>query len=300
MTFKNISFLGLGVMGYPMAGHLSAKTDAKITVYNRTESKSDQWLKDHHGRKTLTPADAAHDADLIFLCVGNDDDLREILIGENGVIHGIKDGAVIVDHTTVSANIAREMHETFMQKGVHFIDAPVSGGQAGAENGVLTVMCGGDRDIYDRVAPIIKQSYARECRYMGKSGSGQQTKMVNQICIAGVLQGLAEGLALGMRSGLDMDELLAVISKGSAQSWQMENRGHTMVRDEFDFGFAVDWIYKDLGIALDEAKLHDGLKMEMTEAVRGYYNELQKQGHGRKDASALIKRLNKDMKKTAA
>jgi 3-hydroxyisobutyrate dehydrogenase len=291
MSIKNISFLGLGVMGFPMAGHLSVKTDANITVYNRTKAKSNQWLEKFSGNIALTPQEAANDADLILLCVGNDNDLREVLIGEHGIIHSVKESAIIADHTTVSANISREMYELFTAKGVSFMDAPVSGGQAGAENGALTVMVGGNKETYDLIEPIFKKAYARECRYMGKSGSGQQTKMVNQICIGGALQGLAEGLALGMRSGLDMDELLAVISKGSAQSWQMENRGTTMVRDEFDFGFAVDWIYKDLGIALDEAAQHDGLKMALTDTLHKYYKELQEQGHGRKDASALIKRL---------
>lgn len=292
MTFNKISFLGLGVMGYPMAGHLSAKTNANITVYNRTEAKSNQWLNTFNGEKALTPKAAAHDADLILLCVGNDDDLRQVLTDENGVIHNVKKGAIIVDHTTVSADVSREMYEACAEKGVQFLDAPISGGQAGAENGQLTIMIGGNKEAFDKVAPLFRDVYARECRYMGPSGAGQQTKMVNQICIAGALQGLAEGLALGMRAGLDMDEVLAVISKGSAQSWQMENRGSTMVRDEFDFGFAVDWIYKDLGIALDEAGHYDDLKLALTETIRGYYHELQEQGLGRKDASALIKRLN--------
>ena len=291
MSFKNVSFLGLGIMGYPMAGHLSTKTDADITVYNRTKIKSEQWVEDYNGHITLTPEEAANDADLIFLCVGNDDDLREVLTGPEGAIHSVRSGAVIVDHTTVSADVSREMHSVFSKKDVSFIDAPVSGGQAGAENGVLTVMCGGSPAVFDAVEPLIRQAYARECRYMGPSGAGQLTKMVNQICIAGTLQGLAEGLALGMRGGLDMDEVLAVISKGSAQSWQMENRGATMVRDQFDFGFAVDWIYKDLGIALDEAQQHEGLVLALTDTIHNYYKELQEQGHGRKDASSLIKRL---------
>ncbi|AEP09945.1 NAD(P)-dependent oxidoreductase [Micavibrio aeruginosavorus] len=287
---QKISFLGLGVMGYPMAGHLAKKSGADVTVYNRSVAKADQWLGEYQGRKALTPADAARDADLICLCVGNDDDLRQVLTGENGVADTVKAGAIIVDHTTVSADVSREMVAFFADKGVTFLDCPVSGGQAGAVNGVLTIMCGGDRAAYDKVAPIFKTVYAREMRHMGNSGAGQLTKMVNQMCIAGVLQGLAEGLSFGMKSGLDMDEVLAVISAGSAQSWQMENRGKTMVRDQFDFGFAVDWIYKDLGIALDEAK-NNGANLPITAQLREFYKELSDQGFGRCDASALIKRL---------
>ncbi len=287
---QKISFLGLGVMGYPMAGHLAKKSGADVTVYNRSVAKADQWLGEYQGRKALTPADAARDADLICLCVGNDDDLRQVLTGENGVADTVKAGAIIVDHTTVSADVSREMAAFFADKGVTFLDCPVSGGEAGAVNGVLTIMCGGDRAAYDKVVPIFKTVYAREIRHMGNSGAGQLTKMVNQMCIAGVLQGLAEGLSFGMKSGLDMDEVLAVISAGSAQSWQMENRGKTMVRDQFDFGFAVDWIYKDLGIALDEAK-NNGANLPITAQLREFYKELSDQGFGRCDASALIKRL---------
>ena len=288
--FKNISFLGLGVMGYPMAGHLAKKSGSAITVYNRTEAKADKWLSEYEGTKALTPAEAAKGQDLICLCVGNDDDLCNVLTGANGVAETVKEGAVIVDHTTVSADVSREMAAFFADKGVTFLDAPVSGGEAGAVNGVLTVMVGGDKAAYDKVAPLFKNVYAREIRHMGESGAGQLTKMVNQMCIAGVLQGLAEGLSFGMKSGLDMDEVLAVISAGSAQSWQMENRGKTMVADKFDFGFAVDWIYKDLGIALDEAE-NNGAVLNMTRQIRDYYKELQDEGHGRCDASALIKRL---------
>lgn len=288
--FKNISFLGLGVMGYPMAGHLAKKSGSAITVYNRTAAKADKWLSEYEGTKALTPAEAAKGQDLICLCVGNDDDLRNVLTGVNGVAETVKEGAVIVDHTTVSADVSREMAAFFADKGVTFLDAPVSGGEAGAVNGVLTVMVGGDKAAYDKVAPLFKNVYAREIRHMGESGAGQLTKMVNQMCIAGVLQGLAEGLSFGMKSGLDMDEVLAVISAGSAQSWQMENRGKTMVADKFDFGFAVDWIYKDLGIALDEAE-NNGAVLNMTRQIRDYYKELQDEGHGRCDASALIKRL---------
>ncbi|MEC8665045.1 MAG: NAD(P)-dependent oxidoreductase [Pseudomonadota bacterium] len=287
---KNISFLGLGVMGYPMAGHLANKSGCAITVYNRTEAKADKWLGEYKGAKAVTPAEAAKDQDLICLCVGNDDDLRNVLTGPNGVAETVKEGAIVVDHTTVSADVSREMSAYFADKGVTFLDAPVSGGEAGAVNGVLTVMVGGDKAAYDKVAPLFKQVYAREIRHMGDSGAGQLTKMVNQMCIAGVLQGLAEGLSFGMKSGLDMDEVLAVISAGSAQSWQMENRGKTMVADKFDFGFAVDWIYKDLGIALDEAE-NNGAVLNMTRQIREYYKELQDAGHGRCDASALIKRL---------
>ena len=277
-------------MGHPMAGHLAKKSGADVKVYTRSVAKADQWLGEYQGRKALTPADAARDADLICLCVGNDDDLRQVLTGENGVADTVKAGAIIVDHTTVSADVSREMAAFFADKGVTFLDCPVSGGEAGAVNGVLTIMCGGDRAAYDKVVPIFKTVYAREIRHMGNSGAGQLTKMVNQMCIAGVLQGLAEGLSFGMKSGLDMDEVLAVISAGSAQSWQMENRGKTMVRDQFDFGFAVDWIYKDLGIALDEAK-NNGANLPITAQLREFYKELSDQGFGRCDASALIKRL---------
>lgn len=287
---NKISFLGLGVMGYPMAGHLAKKSGADITVYNRTEAKTDKWLSEYEGTKAVTPAEAAKDQDLICLCVGNDDDLRKVLTGEDGVADTVKQGAIIADHTTVSAAVSREMAAFFAEKDVTFLDAPVSGGEAGAVNGALTIMVGGDKQAYEKIAPLFKNVYAREIRHMGESGTGQITKMVNQMCIAGVLQGLAEGLSFGMKSGLDMDEVLAVISAGSAQSWQMENRGKTMVRDEFDFGFAVDWIYKDLGIALDEAR-NNGATLKMTAQIRDYYKELQDQGHGRCDASALIKRL---------
>lgn len=287
---KNISFIGLGVMGYPMAGHLAQKTDLTVTVYNRTPAKADQWLQDYKGNSAATPAEAARNADIAFLCVGNDHDLEQVLAGEKGVIHTIQPGAIIVDHTTVSADISRRMYQTFSDKGVSFIDAPVSGGQAGAQNGALSVMCGGDQAAFDRVAPIIRQAYGKEVRLIGPSGAGQTAKMLNQICIASTVQGLSEALAFGQKAGLNMEEVLAVISKGAAQSWQMENRSATMLQDKFDFGFALDWMIKDLGIALTEAARH-GAALPNTQTILEYYKELSAQGHGRLDTSALIKRL---------
>lgn len=277
-------------MGFPMAGHLAEKSGAEVTVYNRTAAKADAWLEKYNGQKADTPKQVAQDADLIFLCVGNDDDLRQVLTGTDGVIEGVKEGAVIVDHTTVSAEIAREMHDVLKEKGCGFLDAPVSGGQAGAENGQLTVMVGGDQLHFELAEPIIKNCYAKEIRLMGEPGAGQLTKIVNQVCIAGLLQGLSEGLAFGLKAGLDMDQVLAVIGKGAAQSWQMDNRGKTMVRDEFDFGFAVDWMIKDLQIALDEAR-KNGSDLSVTETILSFYQDLQNGGHGRLDTSSLIKRL---------
>lgn len=291
-TGIHVAFLGLGVMGAPMAGHLLQKAGCVVTVYNRTKTKADEWLKANpSGMIAPTPAAAAQDADIIFLCVGNDDDLRQILSGDNGVVYGVKAGAVIVDHTTVSARVTREMADLFAVKGVDYIDAPVSGGQAGAVNGALTVMCGGQAAVFEKVAPIIRAAYARECCLMGPVGAGQTTKMVNQICIAGTLQGLSEGLTFGMKSGLDMDEVIAVIGKGAAQSWQMDNRGKTMVRGEFDFGFALDWMIKDLSIVVDEAQAN-GAILDVTRQILDFYKELSADGNGRCDTSALIKRLN--------
>lgn len=287
---KNISFLGLGVMGYPMAGHLASKTDMNVTVYNRTFAKAESWTKQYKGRAVATPAEAAKDADIIFICVGNDQDLAPVLTGPGGVIETLKAGAIIVDHTTVSADISRRMYETFKAKGVRFLDAPVSGGQAGAEKGALSVMVGGDRDVFDTVAPIMRQAYGKEVRLIGASGAGQTAKMLNQICIAATVQGLSEALAFGQKAGLNMDEVLAVISKGAAQSWQMENRSPTILQDKFDFGFALDWMIKDLGIAIEEAKRH-GAKVPGTETILEYYKELSASGFGRMDTSALIKRL---------
>lgn len=289
---NKISFLGLGVMGYPMAGHLSRKSGAEVTVYNRTLAKAEKWKSEFDGKTVETPAEAAQDADLLCICVGNDDDLREVLTGKKGVIATIKPGAMIVDHTTVSARISREMYALFKEKGVSFIDAPVSGGQAGAENGALTIMCGGDRAAFEKIEPLLRTCYAKQIKLMGESGAGQLTKMVNQICIAGLLQGLSEGLAFGMKAGLPMDSVIDVISEGAAGSWQMKNRGKTMARGEFDFGFALDWMIKDLGIALEEAAQNHA-DLSETKRIFDFYQELSGEGYGRKDTSALIKRLTK-------
>lgn len=300
---RTVSFLGLGVMGYPMAGHLATRTDCAVTVYNRTPAKAEKWLREHgKGRMAATPREAALGADIVLLCVGNDDDLRHVLTGPDGVAESVRAGAVIVDHTTVSADISREMHDFFAARNVAFMDAPVSGGQAGAVNGVLTIMAGGAADIFDRVAPLLRSAYAREMRLMGPVGSGQITKMANQMCIAANLQGVAEALAFALKAGLNTDDVLAVMSKGSAQSWQMENRGATMVADKFDFGFAVDWIIKDLHIALEEAA-RNGARLEITPQILRFYEELSAAGNGSCDASVLIRRLRDDLPaavKTAA
>lgn len=290
MTMRNISFLGLGVMGYPMAGHIATKTSLKTTVYNRTMAKTENWMGQYKGRAAATPAEAAKDADIIFLCVGNDHDLEQVLTGVNGVLESAKPGAIIVDHTTVSAAISRRMYKTFKNKNVSFLDAPVSGGQMGAEKGALSVMVGGDRESFDVAAPIMRQAYGREVRLIGTPGAGQTAKMLNQICIAATVQGLSEALAFGQKAGLNMEEVLAVISKGAAQSWQMDNRGQTMLQDKFDFGFALDWMIKDLGIAIEEAS-HHGAKLPGTETILDYYKQLSAQGDGRLDTSALMKRL---------
>jgi 3-hydroxyisobutyrate dehydrogenase-like beta-hydroxyacid dehydrogenase len=281
-----IAFIGLGVMGAPMAGHLADKTAAAVTVYNRTAAKAEAWLARHKGAAAATPAEAAQDADFIFSCVGNDDDLRGVLRGI-----GAKPGAVIVDHTTTSAEVAREMAEMLAAQGCAFIDAPVSGGEAGAVNGTLTVMAGGDAQAFARVEPLLRASYAKEARLLGPAGAGQLAKMVNQLCIAGVLQGLSEALALGMKTGLPMEDVLDVIGKGAAQSWQMDNRGKTMLRGEFDFGFAVDWMIKDLGIALAEAG-RNGLSLPLAQHVLEQYEALSAAGGGRLDTSALIRRAS--------
>lgn len=287
---KNVSFLGLGVMGAPMAGHLANKTESNLTIYNRTAGKAEQWAKTFKGSVAITPAEAARNANIIFLCVGNDQDLEQVLTGPDGVVETVAPGTIIVDHTTVSADISRRMYARFKNIGVDFLDAPVSGGQAGAEKGVLSVMVGGDQQAFDTVAPIIRQAYGKEVRLIGPSGAGQTAKMLNQICIAATVQGLSEALAFGQKAGLNMEEVLAVISKGAAQSWQMENRSATMLQDKFDFGFALDWMIKDLGIAIEEAKRH-GASVPGTETILSYYKELSGQGHGRLDTSALIKRL---------
>lgn len=281
-------------MGYPMAGHLARKSGVPVTVYNRTEAKAAQWRGEYDGGMASSPVEAATDADLVFSCVGNDDDLRAVMLGKGGVITEVKPGAVIVDHTTVSAEISQELAAAFAEKGCFFLDAPVSGGQSGAENGVLTVMVGGDAAAFAMAGPVMRSAYAREVRLMGASGAGQLTKMVNQICIAGLLQGLSEGLAFGQKAGLDMKEVIEVIGKGAAQSWQMDNRGQTMIEGEFDFGFAVDWMVKDLKIALAEA-VKNGAALDTTETILGYYRELQDKDCGRLDTSSLIKRLTSSL-----
>ena len=283
-----VAFVGLGVMGYPMAGYL-AKAGHDVTVYNRTTAKAETWRAEFGGEVALSPKAAATDADIVFSCVGNDDDVREVLLGEAGVLAGIADGAAIVDHTTASASIAREIAETAAAQGAGFLDAPVSGGQAGAQNGQLTIMVGGDNETFARVRPVM-DCYAKAITLIGPVGSGQLAKMVNQICIAGVVQGLAEGLHFAKQAGLDPAVVIESISKGAAQSWQMENRWETMVAGEFDFGFAVDWMRKDLAIALDEAG-QNGAKLELTRLVDTFYAEVQQRGGSRWDTSSLIARL---------
>ncbi len=290
-----VAFLGLGVMGYPMAGHLKAKGSHELTVYNRTAAKADKWVAQHGGKggakSAMTPKQAAEGQDFVMACVGNDNDLREVMLGENGAFHGMKKGALLVDHTTASAAIARELHAEAKKRGFDFIDAPVSGGQAGAENGALTVMCGGDSEPFGRAEKVIA-AYARACNLMGSPGSGQLAKMVNQICIAGLVQGLAEGLHFAMKAGLDVEKLIATISKGAAQSWQMENRYKTMAAGKFDFGFAVDWMRKDLDICLSEAR-RNGANLPVTALVDQFYSEVQKMGGKRWDTSSLIARLER-------
>jgi len=285
-----VAFLGLGVMGYPMARHLAAKGH-EVTVYNRTTAKADAWVSENGGRAARTPREAAQGQEIVFACVGNDDDLRQVTTGADGAFHGMSQGAIFVDHTTASAEVARELYAAAKDKGFSFIDAPVSGGQAGAENGVLTVMCGGDADAYARAEPAI-MSFARACRLMGEAGAGQLTKMINQICIAGLVQGLAEGIHFGKRAGLDIEAVLDVISKGAAGSWQMENRGKTMNQGKFDFGFAVDWMRKDLSIVLGEAR-KNGASLPVTALVDQFYADVQKMGGNRWDTSSLIARLEK-------
>ncbi|MGP9822726.1 NAD(P)-dependent oxidoreductase [Salinarimonas sp. NSM] len=285
-----VAFLGLGVMGYPMARHLAGKGH-EVTVYNRTQSKAERWVSEHGGAFAKTPRAAAEGQEIVFACVGNDDDLREVTIGAEGAFKGMAKGAVFVDHTTASAEVARELSALSWEKGFGFVDAPVSGGQAGAENGALTVMCGGDEATFERVEPVI-QAYAKMCRLIGPAGSGQLTKMVNQICIAGVVQGLAEAVHFGKRAGLDMEAVLDTISKGAAGSWQMENRWKTMAKGEFDFGFAVDWMRKDLNIVLDEAR-KNGATLALTALVDQYYADVQKMGGKRWDTSSLVARLEK-------
>jgi 3-hydroxyisobutyrate dehydrogenase-like beta-hydroxyacid dehydrogenase len=288
---QRAAWIGLGVMGYPMAGHLKSKASIPVTVYNRTGAKAEKWAAQFKDKTAPTPAEAARDADIVFACVGNDDDLRQVTTGPDGAFQTMKKGAVFVDHTTASADVARELHAAAKAKGLGFVDAPVSGGQAGAENGVLTVMCGGEQGDFDKAAPLIAH-YSRMCRLLGAPGSGQLAKMVNQICIAGLVQGLSEAVNFGMKAGLDMESVVEVISKGAAGSWQMENRHKTMIAGKFDFGFAVDWMRKDLGICLAEAN-NNGVSLPITALIDQFYADVQKMGGKRWDTSSLIARLQR-------
>jgi len=283
-----VTFTGLGVMGYPMAGFL-ARAGHDVTVFNRTTSKAGAWQKEFGGSMAMSPRAAATGAEIVFCCVGNDDDVRQVILGADGVLAGATKGSVIVDHTTASARVACEVYQLARRKGIDFLDAPLSGGQAGAESGQLTIMVGGERSVYDRILPVM-ECYAKACTLIGEVGCGQKAKMVNQICIAGIVQGLSEGLHFAKRANLDVAAVIGAISKGAAQSWQMENRWQTMVDDKFDFGFAVEWMRKDLKIALDEAgKL--GARLEMTKLVDRFYEEIEALGGGRFDTSSLIRRL---------
>ena len=288
ITPRRVAFLGLGVMGHPMAGHL-ARAGHHVTVYNRTASKAEAWAEEYGGSAAPTPAAAAAGADIVFACVGNDADLRSVVLGETGAFKGMKRSAIFVDHTTASADVARELHGEALRLGLNFIDAPVSGGQAGAVNGLLTVMCGGDAEPFEAIQPVA-MAFSKAVTRVGESGAGQLAKMVNQVCIAGVVQGLAEAIAFGQKAGLDMKQVLDVIGKGAAQSWQMDNRGKTMVDDQFEFGFAVDWMRKDLGLVLDEAR-HNGAKLPLTALVDQFYADVQAMGGRRWDTSSLIRRL---------
>jgi len=284
------AFIGLGVMGFPMAGYLAARGYG-VTVFNRSPDTAQRWLEQNGGTGAETPADAARGADVVFCCVGNDDDVREVILGESGALQSMSPGAVLVDHTTASATLARELHAVAGEREVGFLDAPLSGGQAGAENGQLTIMVGGDEDVFEHARPVM-ESYAKAITHIGPAGSGQLAKMVNQVCIAGLLQGLSEGLHFALRAELDIEKVISAISKGAAQSWQMDHRWQTMVNGQFDFGFAVDWMRKDLGIALDEAN-SNGARLELTELVDRYYAEVQALGGRRWDTSSLIARLEK-------
>jgi 3-hydroxyisobutyrate dehydrogenase len=287
-----VAFIGLGVMGYPMAGHLKNKGGHDVTVYNRTTAKAEKWAGEYGGSHAPTPAKAADGKDFVFACVGNDDDLRAVTTGKDGAFSTMKEGSVFIDNTTASAEVARELAAEAEKRGVGFIDAPVSGGQAGAENGVLTVMCGGEQSVFERAKPVI-DCYARMVGLMGPSGAGQLTKMVNQICIAGLVQGLAEGIHFGKKAGLDIEKVIGVISKGAAGSWQMENRYKTMNEAKYDFGFAVDWMRKDLGICLSEAN-NNGAKLPVTALVDQFYKEIQQLGGKRWDTSSLLARLEQN------
>ena len=286
-----VAFLGLGVMGYPMAGHLKNKGGHEVTVYNRTAVKAEQWVKQFGGKSAATPKAAAEGQDFVMCCVGNDNDLREVTLGANGAFQAMGKGKIFVDHTTASATIARELHAAGKKAGFDVIDGPVSGGQAGAENGVLTVMCGGEAEPFGRAEKVIA-AYARACNLIGAPGAGQLTKMVNQICIAGLVQGLAEALHFGKKAGLDIEKVIATISKGAAQSWQMENRYKTMAAGKFDFGFAVEWMRKDLGICLGEAR-NNGANLPITALIDQFYSEIQAMGGKRWDTSSLIALLDR-------
>ena len=285
---EKTAFIGLGVMGYPMAGHLK-KSGHQVTVYNRTSAKAEQWVKEFGGSKTETPAEAASGADFVMSCVGNDNDLRQVTIGEKGAFEGMSAGAVFIDHTTASASVARELAQKAQQREFGFLDAPISGGQAGAENGVLTVMVGGEQEAFDRAYPVM-QAYSKMIKLLGPSGYGQMTKMVNQICIAGLVQGLAEGIHFAKAVGLDVEAVIETISKGAAQSWQMENRYRTMNEGEYNHGFAVDWMRKDLGITLNEGR-ERGVHLPVTALVDQFYSEIQSMGGRRWDTSSLLARL---------
>jgi len=287
---RKVAFLGLGVMGYPMAGHL-ARAGHMVTVYNRTAAKAQAWVQEFGGAAAATPREAAAGADVVYACVGNDEDLRSVVLGPDGALAGMKTGAVFADHTTASAEVARELYAAARERQLQFVDAPVSGGQAGAQNGMLTVMCGGDPTAFDTAQPPA-MAYSRAFTRIGDSGAGQLAKMVNQVCCVGVIQGLAEAVAFGQQAGLDMSLVLEVIGKGAAQSWQMDNRGKTMVADQFDFGFAVDWMRKDLGLVLDEAR-RNGARMPVTALVDQFYGDVQEMGGGRWDTSSLVRRLRK-------
>ena len=289
MTF-NVAFIGLGVMGYPMAGYIS-KAGHNVTVFNRTKSKAEKWIGEYKGKMADTPAEATDGADFIFTCVGNDNDLREVSLGDNGLFNTAKKGCVYIDNSTVSAEISRELYKAAKDKGFDFLDAPISGGQAGAEGGILTVMVGGDEDTFKKAQPVI-DCYSQKVKLIGPSGSGQLTKMMNQMCIAGTVQGLSEAINFGINAGLDMDKVMETISKGAAQSWQMENRYRTMTDDKFDYGFAVDWMRKDLAIVIEEAK-RNGSPVPITEIVDGYYAKVQEMGGNRWDSSSLIALLKK-------
>jgi 3-hydroxyisobutyrate dehydrogenase-like beta-hydroxyacid dehydrogenase len=286
-----VAFIGLGVMGFPMAGHLKQKGGHELSVYNRTASKASAWAEKFGGTAAATPAEAAKGADFVFTCVGNDDDLRSVTLGETGVLAGMAKGAILIDNTTASAEVARELAAAATEKGIGFIDAPVSGGQAGAENGVLTVMCGGDEAVFEKAKPVI-EAYARMVGLMGPVGAGQLTKMMNQICIAGVVQGLAESIHFGKQAGLDIEKVIEVISRGAAGSWQMENRHKAMNEGKYDFGFAVDWMRKDLDIVLTEAR-RNGAKLPLTALVDQFYGDVQAMGGNRWDTSSLLARLER-------